>query len=98
MNVDFEAFLKNNAEALGKLLQVAEAFRAQQLSVPKADGVAAGPDVFAPGKSWAMTTIPIAPADLQNLYAGYGTAVAKEKAIEWIKGFFQGVMLVGGAL
>lgn len=94
----FMDFLKSDPLALGRILQVLEAFRNAQLAVPPTTGGGAGPDTYTLGTSWATTTEPLDPVELQTLYDGYGHAVAKEKALSFIRGFFAGATVAGGGL
>lgn len=98
MNEQFMTWLKDTPAAMGRFLRVIEQFvqeQAQPVQLPETTGT--GPATFKVGGSYELKSVPISESEINDLFKGMAEAVTREKAFEYIKGFVQAVLLVGGA-
>jgi len=95
LNPIFAEWLEKTPEALAKFAQIAKIWYEQSNELPpRSASNPAGPEEFHAGETHELRTIGISDAELDAIYKGMGEAITKEKALECIKGFVAGVMLV----
>ena len=93
MNPAFLDFLNRSPEMLANFVRIVDEFYKLQRQAPQSSGPADGPQTFKAGQTHELTTKGISAADLDAMAKGYGEAIVKEKAIQYVKGFVAGVML-----
>lgn len=101
MNQKFLDALEKNQALLAKLVKFIRDYRdatgiapdaqlSMELKVGNQDE--SKPKEFAPKEKTELKTQGLTNDELNAVYQGYATAIVKEKAIEFIKGFITGVM------
>ncbi len=96
LNKDFLKFLSENGAAFKKFVDIVNEWRKMQGQAPAVVGNPNAPRSWVAGETHDLTAAGISLADLDAMEKGYAEAIVKEKAIQYIKGFIAGVMLVGG--
>lgn len=93
VNQAFTDFLAKTPERLAQFVSIINEFYKLQNTAPAPVRTEPGPKTFHAGETHELTTVGISNDDLDALSKGYGEAVVKEKAIQFVKGFVSGVML-----
>lgn len=93
INPAFLEFLGKTPEFLAQFARIIDEFYKIQNTAPAPVKTADGPKTFHAGETHALTTVGVSNEDLDALAKGYGEAIVKEKAIQFVKGFVSGVML-----
>ena len=93
INPEFIKFLEQFPEAFGKFVSIAEEWYKLQGEIPETND-ADGPEKFVIGGKVELKTKGISNEELDAITKGYAEAVVKEKAIQYVKGFVAGVMLI----
>jgi len=91
---DFLDFLGKTPDALVKFLDIINEFYKIQGEPPIIKNNAEGPKEWKAGETPELSTVGLSHDDLDALAKGYAEAIKKEKAIEFIKGFITGIMMV----
>lgn len=94
MNATFLKFLENTPSALVKMVDIASEWYKIQQELPQERPDTDGPVEFHAGEIHALRTTGIAVEELDEIAKGYATAIVKEKAMQYVKGFIAGVMFV----
>lgn len=94
LNPAFLDWLEKTPEALAKFAQIVKLWYEQSNEAPPQQPSTEGPQEFKAGETHELRTVGITDAELDAIYKGYGEAVSKEKALEFVKGFISGAMFM----
>lgn len=98
INADFLKFLQENPAALDKFLGIIAEWYKLQKTAPAPVKAGDGPHEWKVGDTVELTTEFISDEDIRAIEEGYAVATAKEKFMEYAKGFMTGVMFKAGGL
>ncbi len=93
LSPQFLVWLEKTPQVLAKIADIANEWYKIQGELTSI-GDPEGPQEFTPHEKQSLRTKGISPSDLDAIHQGYAEAIVKEKAMEYIKGFVAGVMLV----
>lgn len=95
LNPVFAEWLEQTPEALAKFAQIMKLWYDQSNEPPpRQASTPGGPQEFKAGETHELRTIGISDAELEAIYKGMGEAIVQEKAMEYVRGFVAGVMMV----
>lgn len=92
MNQQFLDILSNTPSLLAKMIDVANEWYKIQGELPATHPDPDGPTEFHAGDTHALRTTGIDSAEIDAIMQGYATAIVKEKAVQYVRGFISGVM------
>ena len=87
-------FLSKAPEELARFVKIITEFYKMQEDVVVPDSDGDGPRELTPGQEVVLTTIPITNEQLDSLMRGTADAVVKEKAVDFVKAFLAGAVLL----
>lgn len=94
INPAFLEWLEKTPQALAKFAQIVKLWYEQSNEAPPRQPLEEGPQEFKAGETHELRTVGISDAELDAIYKGYGEAVAKEKALEFVRCFISGAMFM----
>lgn len=95
LNEEFLKFLEQSPQMLAQFVEVFKEFLKQQGQLPPSVPED-GPHKWKFDEDHALKTKGISSEDLEAISKGIAHANVKEKAIEYVKGFITGIMIVAG--
>lgn len=92
VNAAFLEWIEQTPQALGKFIEIIKIWYEQSNKGPLQQPSEDGPKEFHADETHELRTVGISDAELDAMYKGFGEAIVKEKALEYVKGFVASVI------